>query len=158
MVAESDFKKIDDNNKVPNKFSISQKSEEKSQSIVLPVVSLGDVTETRKRILQNSLEDELKEHFTIISQDLFEEAQEKAFEELDYEECTEDQCIMLIQEFLQVENVFYLEVIGEGKITQMSISWRTLDQNQKETDVCFDCGTFELNGKIKVLIQNLINN
>ena len=158
MVAESDFKKIDDNNKVPNKFSISQKSEEKSQSIVLPVVSLGDVTETRKRILQNSLEDELKEHFTIISQDLFEEAKEKAFEELDYEECTEDQCIMLIQEFLQVENVFYLEVIGEGKITQMSISWRTLDQNQKETDVCFDCGTFELNGKIKVLIQNLINN
>ena len=60
--------------------------------------------------------------------------------------------------FLQVENVFNLEVIGEGKITQMSISWRTLDQNQKETDVCFDCGTFELNGKIKVLIQNLINN
>ena len=91
-------------------------------------------------------------------QDRFEEAQEKAFAELDYEECTEDQCIMLIQEFLQVENVFYLEVIGEGKIIQMSISWRTLDQNQKETDVCFDCGTFELNGKIKVLIQNLINN
>ena len=131
---------------------------DKSQSIIIPVSGIGNVSTTRKKILQNSLEDELKEYFNIISQDRFEEAQEKAFAELDYEECTEDQCIMLIQEFLQVENVFYLEVIGEGKITQMSISWRTLDQNQKETDVCFDCGTFELNGKIKVLIQNLINN
>ena len=137
---------------------LSHKNLKRNPKALSFLLSLWDVTETRKRILQNSLEDELKEHFTIISQDLFEEAQEKAFAELDYEECTEDQCIMLIQEFLQVENVFYLEVIGEGKITQMSISWRTLDQNQKETDVCFDCGTFELNGKIKVLIQNLINN
>ena len=59
--------------------------QEKPQSIVIPVSSLGDVSETRKKILQNTLEDELKEHFMLISQERFEEAQEKAFEELDYE-------------------------------------------------------------------------
>ena len=86
-------------------------SSERPETIVIPVSSLGKVSEVRKQILQNTLEDELKSNFRLISQERFEEAQEKAFEELDYEECTEDQCIMMIQEMLQVENVFHLEVI-----------------------------------------------
>ena len=130
--------------------------QEKPQSIVIPVSTLGDVSETRQQILQNSLEDELKEYFTLISQERFEEAQEKAFEQLEYEECTEDQCIMLIQEMLQVENVFHLQVIGEGSNTQLSLSWRTLDVNKKETDSCLDCDTFELDKKIQGLVGNLI--
>ena len=52
-----------------------EETKEKPQSIVIPVSSLGDVSETRQQILQNSLEDELKEHFTLISQERFEEAQ-----------------------------------------------------------------------------------
>ena len=133
-----------------------EETKEKPQSIVIPVSTLGDVSETRQQILQNSLEDELKEHFTLISQERFEEAQEKAFEQLEYEECTEDQCIMLIQEMLQVENVFHLQVIGEGSNTQLSLSWRTLDVNKKETDSCLDCDTFELDKKIQGLVGNLI--
>ena len=81
-------------------------SQERPETIVIPVTSVGDVTETRKLILQNTLEDELKTYFRLISKERFEKAQEKAFEEMDYEECTEDQCIILIQEMLQVENVF----------------------------------------------------
>ena len=73
-----------------------EEPEEKPQSIVIPVSSLGDVSETRQQILQNYLEDELKEHFTLISQERFEEAQKNAFDQLEYEECTEDQCIKLI--------------------------------------------------------------
>jgi len=92
----------------------------------------------------------------LISQERFEEAQEEAFEQLEYEECTEDQCIMLIQEMLQVENAFHLQVIGEGSNTQLSLSWRTLDENKKETDICLECGTFEINLKIKNLISSLI--
>ena len=92
---------------------------ERPQAIVIPISSMGGVTKSQKQILQNTLEDNLKSYFTLISQELFEQAQEKAFEELDYEECTEDQCIMLIQEMLQVENVFHLQVIREGKDTQL---------------------------------------
>ena len=126
-----------------------EEPKEKPQSIVIPVSSLGDVSETRQQILQNSLEDVLKEHFTLISQERFEEAQEKAFEQLEYEECTEDQCIMLIQEMLQVENVFHLQVIGEGSNSQLSLSWRTLDENKKEEQFCENCETVKL--------RNLIN-
>jgi len=137
-------------------FSTISAQSERPESIVIPVSSLGDVSDTRKKILQNTLEDELKEHFMLISQERFEEAQEKAFEELDYEECTEDQCIMMIQEMLQVENVFHLEVIGEGSDTQLSLSWRTLDEKKKETDVCMGCGTFQLNDKVGGLVEKLV--
>ena len=135
--------------------SFSQSSE-RPETIVIPVSSLGEVSEVRKQILQNTLEDELKSHFRLISQERFEEVQEKVFEELDYEECTEDQCIIMIQEMLQVENVFHLQVLGEGDDTQLSLSWRTLDEKKKETDYCVGCGTFQLNEKVGGLVENLV--
>ena len=68
---------------------LSYSQTQRAESIVIPVSSLGDVTETRKQILQNTLEEKLKRFFKLISQERYEEAQEKAFEELDFEECTE---------------------------------------------------------------------
>ena len=130
---------------------------ERQETIVIPVSSLGDVSEVRRKILQNTLAEELSNYFRLVSQEKFEKAREKAFEELEYEECTEDQCIILIQEMLQVENVFHLEVLGEGHDTQLSLSWRNLDEKKKVTDVCFGCGTFQLNGLIKGLVKKLID-
>ena len=69
---------------------------------------------------------------------------EQVFEELEYEECSEDTCIMRVQEMLQVENVFHLQVIGEGNDTQLNLTWRTLDEKRNEEDYCKGCGTFEL--------------
>ena len=126
---------------------------ERPESIVVPVSSLGEVSTVRKQILQNTLEDELKTHFRLVPQEKYEEVLEKVFEELEYEECNEDQCIVMIQEMLQVENVFHLQVLGEGKDTQLSLSWRTLDEKKKETDVCMRCGTFQLNDKVKGLVE-----
>ena len=115
--------------------SLFGQSSERPETIVIPVSSLGEVSEVRKQILQNTLEDELKSHFRLISQERFEEVQEKVFEELEYDECTEEQCIVMIQEMLQVENVFHLQVLGEGNDTQLSLSWKTLDEKKKETDL-----------------------
>ena len=107
---------------------------ERPETIIIPVSSLGDVSEVRKQILQNTLEDELKSHFRLVPQEKYEEVLEKVFEELDYQECSEDVCILRVQEMLQVENVFHLQVIGEGKDTQLSLSWRTLDEKRKEEE------------------------
>ena len=126
------------------------------ETIVIPISSMGDVSDTRKQILQNTLEEELKDHFILISKKRLEEVQETVFEKLDYEECTEDQCIMMIQEMLQVENVFHLVVIGEGSDTQLSLSWRNLEEKKKVNDVCMECGTFDLNDKVKGLVAKLV--
>ena len=131
-------------------------SQERPETIVIPVSSLGEVSEVRKQILQNTLEDELKSYFRLISQEKYEEVLEKVFEELDYKECNEDQCIVMIQEMLQVENVFHLQVLGEGQDTQLSLSWRTLDEKRKETDICSGCGTIELSGIVMGLVGRLV--
>ena len=57
---------------------------ERPETIIIPVSSLGDVSEVRKQILQNTLEDELKSHFRLVPQEKYEEVQEKVFEELEY--------------------------------------------------------------------------
>ena len=124
--------------------------------ILIPTSTIGEVSETRKQILQNTLEGELKNYFKIISQEKFEEVQEKVFEELDYDECTEDQCIVMIQEMLQVENVFHLQVIGEEGDTQISLSWRNLDEKKRENEFCEGCKTKQLNNKIKQMVSRFV--
>ena len=84
---------------------------ERPETIVIPVGTLGDISDSRKQIIQNTLSQELTKYFRLVPKDKFEEAQEQAFEELEFEECTEDQCIMMIQEILQVENVFSLQLV-----------------------------------------------
>ena len=129
---------------------------ERPETIIIPVSGIGDVTNTRKLILQNTLEDELKGYFRLVPQEKYEEVLEKVFEELDYQECSEDVCIMRVQEMLQVENVFHLQVIGEGQDTQLSLSWRTLDEKRKEEEFCEGCGTGELRKMIDGLIEKLV--
>ena len=85
-------------------------SSDRPETIVIPVATLGNISESRRQIIQNTLNRELTKYFRLVPQDKFEAAQEKAFDELEFEECTEDQCIILIQEFLQVENVFSLQL------------------------------------------------
>jgi len=38
----------------------------------------------------------------------------------------------------------------------MSLSWRTLDEKKKETEVCMGCGTFQLNEKVNGLVKKLV--
>ena len=109
---------------------------ERPETIVIPVGTLGDISDSRKQIIQNTLSQELTKYFRLVPQDKFEEAQEKAFEELEFEECTEDQCIMMIQEILQVENVFSLQIVEEKGDTQLSLTWVGLDEKKIVTDYC----------------------
>ena len=102
---------------------------ERPETIIVPVSGIGDVSNTRKLILENTLTDELKKHFRIVPQEKYEQVLEQVFQELEYEECTEDQCIMRVQEMLQVENVFNLQIIGEGKDSQLNLKWITLDDD-----------------------------
>ena len=129
---------------------------ERPETIVVPVGTLGDISDSRKQIIQNTLSQELTKYFRLVPKDKFEEAQEQAFEELEYEECTEEQCIMMIQEILQVENVFSLQLIAEGIDTQLSLTWIGLGEKKVLTDYCEDCKTKELNSKIELLVKNLV--
>ena len=119
-------------------------SEQKPESIVVPVAVLGEVSDIRRKILQNTLNETISTKFRIVPQERFEEAQEQAFQELDYDQCTEDQCIMLIQEMLQVEHLFQLEVIAEGQMIQLNLKLVTLYEKKNKTALCEKCTTRQL--------------
>jgi len=126
------------------------------ETIVIPVSSIGNVSDTRKQILQNTLTDQLKKYFRIVPQEKYEQVLEQVFEELEYEECSEDSCIMRVQEMLQVENVFNLQIIGEGKDSQLNLRWNTLNEKKNVEDYCEGCGTKELRDMIGGLVENLV--
>jgi len=139
---------------IPNLQKVVQS--DRPETIIVPVSSMGDVSDTRKQILENTLTDELKKHFRIVPQEKYEQVLEQVFEELEYEECSEDTCIMRVQEMLQVENVFNLQIIGEGKDSQLNLKWITLDEKMNETDYCEGCNTKKLNDKVRGLVDKLV--
>ena len=139
---------------------------EQPETIVIPVGTLGDFSDSRKQIIQNTLNQELTKYFRLVPQDKFEEAQEKAFEELEYEECTEDQCIMMIQELLKVENAFSLQLVVKDSETELSLTWVGLEEKKVLIESCVECNTKfsvdsdivspELNSKIKILVKRMV--
>ena len=129
---------------------------QKPAAIIAPIVVIGEISTARKKILQNTLHESLSGEFRIVSEERFEKAQEQAFQELDYEECTEDQCIMLIQEMLQVEHLFQLEVIQEGRIIQFNLKLSTLYEKKNKTDFCKKCTTIQLSDRVNTLTKSLI--
>ena len=129
---------------------------EKPQTIIIPTGSIGEMSESRIKILEKTFESKLDDYFAIVPKELFEEAQEQAFQELDYDECTEDQCIMKIKELLQVENAFKMELIIDEGDTQISITWNDQDQKRVEEDYCEGCKTKELRNMIGGLVKKLV--
>ena len=128
----------------------------KPQAIIVPTGSLGEVSEVRIKILEKTLESKLDDYFAIVPKDLFEEAQEQAFQEMELEECTEEQCIMMIREILQVENSFQLVLVSEEGDTQISLTWNDLDKKRVEEEYCEGCKTKELRESVGGLVERLI--
>jgi formylglycine-generating enzyme required for sulfatase activity len=128
----------------------------KPQAIIVPTGSLGEVSEVRIKILEKTLESKLDDYFAIVPKDLFEEAQEQAFQEMESEECTEEQCIMMIREILQVENSFQLVLMVDGGDTQVSLTWNDLDEKRVEEEYCEGCKTKELRESVGGLVERLI--
>ena len=83
----------------------------KPPALLNKLVSLGTISETQRQIIFNHLQTQISNRFELISQRRFDEAQNAAFEELDYDECTEENCVRFIQDALQVENFFSLQLV-----------------------------------------------
>jgi len=129
---------------------------EKPQTIIVPTGSLGEISEIRKKMLEKTLESKLDDYFAIVPKELFEEAQEQAFQEMDSDECTEDQCIRMIQELLQIENAFKMDLIIDEGDTQISITWNDQDQKRVQEDYCEGCKTKGLRLMIGGLVEKLV--
>jgi hypothetical protein len=129
---------------------------EKPKAIIIDTGSLGEISKTRIKILDKTLESKLDDYFAIVPKEIFEEAKEEAFQELEDDECTEDQCVMKIQEILQVENAFKMELTYEDGNTQISITWNNQEEKRVAEDYCEGCKTKKLRETIGRLVEELL--
>ena len=131
-------------------------AEEKKTAALAPMASLGNYDEAEKRIVFNSLQESLSKYYTLTSQKMYEIAEEEAFQVMDADECTEEQCIAIIQELLQVEYFFKFEIIKSGNFQQMKISRIDVDNNRDvRTATCDDCDISRTNSKVDDLVKSV---
>mgnify|MGYP001326289671 CR=1 FL=1 len=141
-------------------FQISDTAyaQEKQGACLAPMGALGDISDMQKQIIFNSLQESLSTQYVLASQKAFEAAQTQAFDDLEYDECTEDQCFALIQQILQVDNLFLFNMTREGNFTQLSLTRVDLDsQRLVRTASCEDCTIKELNNYVDELVQKIFD-
>ena len=73
---------------------------------------------------------------------------------------------MMIQELLQVENVFSLQIVAEDDDSQLSLTWVGLEEKKVLIESCVECNTKfsvdsdivspELNRKIEILAKKMV--
>jgi hypothetical protein len=134
---------------------IKKDKSEIEQVVVLPIGVLGEISENKKTIIHNKFMDVISNDFDLIPQEEYERAEEEAFQELDYEECTEDQCIKMIQEILQVENIYKIQLVKDEGDIQVILTYIDLDKKLVKTDFCEDCKTSDLIKMINQLYLDL---
>jgi hypothetical protein len=129
----------------------------KSPAALAPMGAYGKISEMEQRIYFNTLQESLSINYALVSQKLFEQAQEQAFNELDFEECTEEQCFALIQELLQVENLVLFQIVREDTFSQLTLTHIDLDnQRTVRTAFCEDCGIGQINRQIDDLVRKIV--
>ena len=133
-------------------------AQEKQKACLAPMGALGDISEMQKQIIFNSLQESLSPQYVLASQKAFEAAQTQAFDELEYDECTEDQCFALIQQILQVDNLFLFNMTREGNFTQLSLTRVDLDsQRLVRTSSCVECNIEQLNNNVNELVLKIFD-
>jgi len=133
-------------------------AQEKQKACLAPMGALGDISEMQKQIIFNSLQESLSTQYVLASQKAFEAAQTQAFDELEYDECTEDQCFALIQQILQVDNLFLFNMTREGNFTQLSLTRVDLDsQRLVRTSSCVECNIEQLNNNVNELVLKIFD-
>ena len=131
-------------------------AQEKKTAALAPLASMGDLDEIQKRVIFNTLQESLSKYYILSSQKMYERAEEEAFQQMDASECTEDQCIAIIQELLQVEYFFMFEILQSGDFQQLKITRVDLDGNRDvRTTTCENCKISQTNSKVDQLVLSI---
>jgi len=137
----------------PFSFAAAQ---EKPVAALGRIAVLGEISEVQKKIIYTRAESILSRAYDLISREQYARAEEAAFKSLDLSQCTEEQCIRKIQELLQVERLFVLQILREQELTQLTLTLIRADSKRVVEQVCRKCDLAELYDEIEELVAALI--
>ena len=105
----------------------------KPLGVVLPPTVMGNVSDSRKQILLNTLDDEVSKYFDVSPPTNASSG-----------------------DLPVVSDVFQLQIVEEDGDTQLSLRWMSGNERKVETILCGGCKTIELNGKLEELVGKMI--
>jgi len=105
----------------------------KPLGVVLPPTVIGNVPDSQKQILLNTLDDELSKYFDVSSPPQIESGD----------------CLVGC-------DVFQLQIVEEDGDTQLSLRWMSENYRRIETKLCVGCKTIELDVKLRKLVGKLV--
>jgi hypothetical protein len=131
-------------------------AQEKPLAAVGRVSVIGEIGEAEKQIIGNRLSGQLSLRYDLISPQEYQQAEDEAFATLEAEQCTEENCVRKIQEFLQVERVFILQIVREANLTQLSLTLFKGDSRRVAEDSCTDCAIADLYPRVDALVAQIV--
>jgi hypothetical protein len=105
----------------------------KPLGVIFPPTIMGNVSDSLKQILLNTLDDELSQYFDV-----------------------SPTTNVSSQDLPVVSEVFQLQIVEEDGDTQLSMRWTSGKERKVETILCGGCKTIELNGKLVGLVDKMI--
>ncbi len=131
-------------------------AQEKTRAALAPVAALGEIPDAQRTLIYNSLRGELSSKYELVSATDYDDAEAQAFSELEAEECTAENCVRLVQEFLQLESLFVLQLTEVNRLFQISLTEYLLGTNRTVTNECSGCDANELLNRIRQVSRNFI--
>ena len=137
-------------------FATTGRAQERPPAALGRVSTLGDISEVQRTIIANRLEGFLTRAYDLVPRDVYRRAEEAAFQSLDVSQCTEEYCIRKIQELLQVERLFVLQILREQELTQLTLTLIRADSKRVVERISKTCDLAELYDEIEELVEDLI--
>ncbi len=131
----------------------------KERVALLPVSSLG-MSPVQTQVLFNQLQERLSRQFLLVPQAEVESAFEDAIQSLPGEACTEENCLARVQETLNVNRIFSLQLLQdqESALTQVSLSLIQGKQRVVKNENCVGCGLPKLLEAVEAVAENVLGN
>ena len=112
----------------------------------------------KSQIIFNQLQERLSAEYALVSQAEVEEAFEKAVKALPGEQCTEENCLVLVQEYLKLNLVFNLQLIRDQESSLTQLTLRAVSDKRRfiKTENCEGCNLNELRDSLEKLTERLM--
>ena len=134
--------------------SFSASAQLKTEAMILPINFLKFNDTAIQESLNNFVQTELSSNFELKSKDEVDEAMEKAIDEMDSENCTQEACIKKMGRMLDVEYTFNFKIIDTGQGWDLTAirSHFFEEATIRRNELCEDCSL----SKARILISAML--
>jgi hypothetical protein len=137
--------------------SFSASAQFKPEAMILPISFVNFNDTALQESLDNFVQTELSSNFELKSKDEVDEAMEKAIDEMDSENCTQEACIKKMGRMLDVDYTFNLKIIDTGQVWDLIAIRIHYFENRtmRRTELCNNCSLTKARKLISAMLSTM---